>query len=430
MLTRTIAAVALSMIATAAPGTAQRLGTQRSYGTTYGMPAPSMGTRPVMPPRPMPGPNMGPGMQHPTPGYPPMQGGHQPGYPPMQGHPPRWGGDVNGHWNGGMYAPGGWNAYHRPNRGYRLSSYWISPSFFIGDFASYGLSQPPYGYNWSRYYDDAVLVDSGGQVWDSVSGIDWNRYDDGFGADGVAYAQGGQGGAGGYGQQGYGQQGYGQQGYGQQGYGEQGYTPGYAQQGDYQQGYPQSYPPQGYDDRRRSNGVGGAVVGGVVGGVAGNLIAGRGNRLGGTLIGAGVGAAAGYAIDRGSSHGRRERRGYDDGYGQSGYGQSGYGQSGYGYDQAPQISYAPPAEVVQQGYSSSDYVSSGYANSSTGYASGGYWYPPATTTTVTVASAPVETVTTTEYVEETVRPVHHVYHAPKRRWHPAPRQCSCNCGCR
>ncbi|OYY89934.1 MAG: hypothetical protein B7Y45_09970 [Sphingomonas sp. 28-66-16] len=91
----------------------------------------------------------------------------------------RWGGQVGGRWVGGMQAPGGWQAYRRPSRGWTLPRYWVAPSFFIGNYASYGLSVPPQGYYWTRYYDDAVLVDRGGRVWDSVNGLDWDRDDDG-----------------------------------------------------------------------------------------------------------------------------------------------------------------------------------------------------------------------------------------------------------
>lgn len=99
----------------------------------------------------------------------------------------RWGGRVGGRWIGGMQAPGGWNAYRRPGRGFALPRYWFAPSFFIGNFANYGLAPPPLGYRWSRYYDDAVLVDGGGRVYDSVQGIGWDDEDgagDGYYADG------------------------------------------------------------------------------------------------------------------------------------------------------------------------------------------------------------------------------------------------------
>ncbi|MGN6622313.1 MAG: RcnB family protein [Sphingomonas sp.] len=92
-----------------------------------------------------------------------------------------WGGGIGGRWIGGARAPGGWSAYRRPVRGWAMPGYWLAPSFYITDWGDYGLSQPPYGYRWSRYYDDAVLVDQYGRVMDSVSGLDWDGYgDDGY----------------------------------------------------------------------------------------------------------------------------------------------------------------------------------------------------------------------------------------------------------
>jgi len=139
--------------------------------------------------RPNPGgmqnrPNMGGNhMTRPLPGYRPIQPGAR---------QTRWGGSVGGRWYGGSNAPGGWKAYRRPVRGWTLPRYWIAPSFFIGDYGLYGLSTPPVGYNWTRYYDDAVLVDSYGRVYDSVSGVDWDSdgygYGDSYGMDeGDAY---------------------------------------------------------------------------------------------------------------------------------------------------------------------------------------------------------------------------------------------------
>jgi len=312
---------------------------------------------------------------------------NQGGQAGMQGRAPRvqqgrWGQSVGGHWYAGVQAPGGWRAYHRPSRGWSLPRYWISPDYYISDFASYGLSQPPYGYSWSRYYDDAVMVDARGQVWDSVSGLNW---DGGYDQD---YAE---------------QVDYGPQGYPQQAYAPQGYAPqGYAQvpiQG--QGGY---YPPQ-----RSNNGLGGAVAGAVVGGVAGNLIGGHGNRLGGTLIGAGVGALAGQAIDKSSHRGQ----GYGAGY--PAPPPQGYPQ-GYGYPQSGVV-YAPPQEIVQPAYASSSY--------STGYVSSG-------SSTVVVQGPPVITeTTTTTYIEEQAPVTYRraVIRKPVKRWHPVRRQCTCTCGC-
>ncbi|MDG2534944.1 RcnB family protein [Sphingomonas sp. HITSZ_GF] len=85
----------------------------------------------------------------------------------------RWGGQINGRWYAGAQAPGGWNKYRRMGRGGHLPSYWMGSGFRIPDYLSWGLAAPPYGYFWVRYYDDAVLVDDRGGVWDSVSGISW-----------------------------------------------------------------------------------------------------------------------------------------------------------------------------------------------------------------------------------------------------------------
>ncbi len=117
----------------------------------------------------------------------------------------RWGPMVGGRWHAGMRAPGGWGAYRRPVRGWTLPSYWVGGGFWIDDWSNWGLSRPAHGYGWLRYYDDAVLADRDGRVWDSVSGIDWNG--GGGGGAASAYAGGGYaaaaaaggGGGGGYG---------------------------------------------------------------------------------------------------------------------------------------------------------------------------------------------------------------------------------------
>jgi Ni/Co efflux regulator RcnB len=206
----------------------------------------------------------------------------------MQRHQQHWGGKVGGHWSGGMNAPGGWKAYRHPSRGWRLPRYWIAPSFFINDWADYGLSTPPQGYRWSRYYDDAVLMDDNGRVWDSVGGVNW---DDGYGYDA--------------------------------GYEGAGYGAG--------------YPPPG----------------------------------------------------------------------------PGYAPPPLPYPPAP--AYAAPQHVVVRG----------------SYVSGGYWYPPVTTTTVTVQSVPVVTTTTSYITETRYAPARRVYRAPKHKWHSklVRRSCTCSCGC-
>ena len=355
-----IASAGVALLATGAAD-AQRV---VAHGPGASYPAPRMGGQPVTGMRPPMAP------RPPVASRPPMAP-RQMGYRGQIGHQPRWGNKIGGHWYAGMNAPGGWRGYHRPYRGWALPSYWISPSFVISDWSTYGLSQPPFGYSWSRYYDDAVLIDGRGSVYDSVSDVDWDGYDGGEAyADDSVYAEPD----------------------------DRGYAPP---------------PPPRYE--RRDNGVGGAVTGAVVGGVAGNLIAGRGNRLGGTLIGAGVGAAAGYAIDKNDDRGRYDGRG--------------------GYDVPPpppppprHRGYAPPPPPPAPYYPSvrsgqpAGWVSPDGRTSVVTTTSGGYYGTGVTT--VTVQTAPVVT-TTTEVFEDTV-----TYSRPKKVyrkhvWRPRPK-----CGCR
>ncbi len=272
----------------------------------------------------------------------------------------RWGGRINGRWSGGAYAPGGWAAYRQPYRGWALPSYWFAPTFFITDYSAYGLGAPPVGYNWTRYYDDAVLVDGRGRVYDNVSGLDWNRYE-----GGLAYDDGGY------------------------------------DDGDryYANGVDDDYGPRGVDGRR-DNGVGGAVIGGVVGGVAGNVIAGRGNRLPGTIVGAGVGAVAGAAIDRAEDRAQNRGRRYDDRGAPYGYPDRGpppppvgYGP-GPGYPPGPGYGPGPGYPPPPIGHHGGGYTTQVYSAGGYGYGYG-YGYYGGTTTTVTVLPT---TTTTTETI--------------------------------
>lgn len=290
----------------------------------------------------------------------------------------RWGARPNGRWHAGWNAPGGWKGYRRPVYGYVLPRYWISPSYHIGNYRAYGLPAPAYGYGWSRYYDDAVMTDRYGRVYDYRSDVDWGRYEGGY----------------------------------------------------------DDYYDDRYDGRgsyREDSGLGGAAIGAVVGGIAGNRIAGRGNRTTGTLIGAGVGAVAGYAIDKAEDdrprHAppRRSRDhgvGYDYGYGYADdmvttnndyqgrwvgtwYGRDGSTYSGeyeggyqgtvrgsYGVDyDAPPVGGRPHWDDVPVRAPMAPPAGHG------GYVAGGYYYPAPTVTTVVVQPA---MTTTTTYVTEHV----------------------------
>lgn len=290
-----------------------------------------------------------------------------------------WGTRRGGRWIGGWNAPGGWKAYRRPTRGFFVPRYWIAPSFHISNYARYGFAQPRAGTAWSRYYDDAVLIDARGHVYDQVHDVQWDRHDR-----------------------------YDDEDRYEEEYPED-YRDGY--EGEYSR-YEGEYREVDRYERRdvdeRDRGVGGAIIGGVVGGVAGNRIAGRGNRTEGTLIGAGVGAIAGAAIDRAEDRPRfAERRevvpypygaDYDEREIDDRVTHGGYHRRPH---HPPRLRYAP---VMGQ----------------TVYAQ------PGTVTTVIIQPAPVSyttTTTTTEFIEEVAHPPRHRV-KPVRRWKPKPK-CVC-----
>lgn len=224
----------------------------------------------------------------------------------------------------GARLPVGAPAYVRPFRGFLLPRVWIAPTYYIANWQGYGLSRPAQGYGWSRYYDDAVLTDRNGRVYDSVQGVNWQAaqagqpvvsqtyspdYDpynyDGellLGNDDVVHGTHWARTA------------------------DQG-APGVDFDDDYVAApaptvtpYDRDYDPAFLEACRRDSGLGGAAIGAAAGGLAGNRIAGRGNRTGGTLIGAGVGAVAGMVIDKAEDRERCKRllaREVQGGYGTS-----------------------------------------------------------------------------------------------------------------
>lgn len=356
---------------------------------------------------------------------------------------------------------GNQRGYKRPHRGFRLPRTFIQPSFFIANYGNYGLRRPTAGYGWSRYYNDAVLTDRRGVVYDSVNNLDWDRYNQGYN-DGyqagkatydnsvlmnddqvVATPSGAYGGSttyqgdwnGAYREDGSYQgdwQGTYRDAEGQVYEGQYSGTfigdgnasqvgasyangPHWGNQGsnDYQAPRHQNEGHNGYNDElaylercKKSSGIGGAVVGGAIGALAGNRIAGRGNRLGGSLIGGGVGALAGTAIDQGTDRCRKLLKKYGQEY-----------QAREQYTRSPGTSYRAPARRSQ--YRTQQAYPSGWQG---GYYYPAYYYPQAQSmvTTVVIQSAPVTTTTTTTYIDEEV--VYTKAKPAKKRWKPAPKR--------
>lgn len=270
----------------------------------------------------------------------------------------------------GVRFPAGAPAYVRPFRGFLLPRAWVVPTYYIANWQGYGLPRPAQGYGWSRYYNDAVLTDRNGRVFDSVQGVNWSA------AQAGPALQAGQAVV------------------------SQTYSPDYDPYNydgdlllgnedvvhgthwartadqvvpsiDYDDDYVSAPPPpvaqydRYYDPAfleacRRDSGLGGAAIGAAAGGLAGNRIAGRGNRTGGTLIGAGVGAIAGMVIDKAEDRERCKRL-----------------LAQYGAGNPPAL--GQPGGYPPQG------LPVGYPPPPPGYY---YYYPPPIITTVTITPAP------------------------------------------
>ena len=137
--------------------------------------------------------------------------------------------------------------YQRPSYGFQLPQTWMTPENYV-DYRAYGLDRPAAGFGWSRYYNDMVLTDQWGRVYDVADGYDRD---------------------------------------GRRGHG-------------------------GRNHGRDTDGIAGGVAGAAVGAVAGNLIAGAGSRLAGSLIGGGVGALVGLGVELALKKGKHRGPRYDD----------------------------------------------------------------------------------------------------------------------
>lgn len=163
-----LASVMLLTTAGAAPLSAQRITTPPVVAP------PPAGVPPVIATPAAPAPPPPPLVQAPPP-PPPLVQASPPPPPPVGDRGQHWGHLAGGQWEAASRAPGGLGAYHRPYRGFRLPRYWVNRQFLIEDFGYYGLPAPPFGYSWSRYYDDAVLIDTHGRVADAALGLEWLR---------------------------------------------------------------------------------------------------------------------------------------------------------------------------------------------------------------------------------------------------------------
>ncbi|TMJ17128.1 MAG: hypothetical protein E6G94_02360 [Alphaproteobacteria bacterium] len=105
-----------------------------------------------------------------------------------QGMRPGMQGGMHGGMHGGMgmgsHHGGGNFQFRRIQRGGFLPQFWWGPQFVVRNWGMYGFPQPFNGGRWVRYYDDALLIDGRGRVYDSRTGMDWDRYGDRWGRNG------------------------------------------------------------------------------------------------------------------------------------------------------------------------------------------------------------------------------------------------------
>ena len=345
----------------------------------------------------------------------------------------RWGHNIGGRWFAGFYAPGGWQGYRAPYRGFVLPGYWVNPAYSISNYRVLGLPAPSAGWGWSRYYDDAVLRDQRGYVQDYRPNLQWDEY--GYAPEGGRYGRPDYGPSMGADRSIYDMGGAptytGDDGvrYDYQGQWTQGRyvdsdgrvfegqwngtvtRQGEGNAGPVRAGAPYPMPPQsgargyptapgyaapyGYDRYERclrTEGVAGAAIGAVIGAVAGNRIAGRGDRTAGSLIGGGLGALAGLGVEKSMKKCRK-------------------------FLPDREASYAPAP-----GYPVTGYPETGYPQQQ-GYYPGSYYYSGQPVVTTITISQPVTTTTVTEEVYYETVPVKR---KAVRKWKPKPKpRCVC-----
>jgi Ni/Co efflux regulator RcnB len=82
-----------------------------------------------------------------------------------------------------MHRMGGHAQFQRIQRGGVVPQFWRSPRVQVRNWSRFGFPAPFAGGSWIRYYDDALLIDGNGRVFDSRPDWDWDRYGDAWGDD-------------------------------------------------------------------------------------------------------------------------------------------------------------------------------------------------------------------------------------------------------
>ncbi len=188
---RTLAFVGLAAFMAIAPATAESAPTGDGGRTV--MTRRDWGSVPTIPLRP-PGAAMSPasvgsmGDWSGSGGWRGGQGNWRQGRPERVHTMPPGGPARMGQWRG---QPGSWSSWpgghgkgmghFRPRRGFFMPRFFVSPTFFVSNWWTYGLAEPGNGRNWVRYYGDAVLIDDRGYIYDTAPGVDWD--DEGPGPD-------------------------------------------------------------------------------------------------------------------------------------------------------------------------------------------------------------------------------------------------------
>jgi len=77
--------------------------------------------------------------------------------------------------------------YRRIERGGTVPQRWWGDDVQVRNWRTYGFPEPFEGGRWVRYYDDALLIDGGGRVYDSMKYSDWDGHSERWGRadDGV-----------------------------------------------------------------------------------------------------------------------------------------------------------------------------------------------------------------------------------------------------